>query len=167
MPAILVAELVGAIEQAGLSTSDTVLHWHNHSLGKNAAFPAVIRRLADRGFRQLLQIHDFAEDYRPENYAHLISALGAKDPAEFARACYPNRPSIHYATLTRADGAVLESLGILTSRIHFLPNCVTLGADEMPSPGRIAFPCSLSRSVARRGELVFVSDSRDSPKKCR
>ena len=43
----------------------TILHVHNHSLGKNASLPGALCLLADDGYALLLQIHDFAEDYRP------------------------------------------------------------------------------------------------------
>lgn len=61
----------------GLSVDNTLLHWHNHSLGKNTAAPGVIRSLAHEGWRILLQVHDFAEDNRPENYGWLVSAMQA------------------------------------------------------------------------------------------
>ncbi len=71
---LLLARLENAFTDHGLSKDNTVLHWHNHSLGKNTVAPAVIRELAESGWRLLLQIHDFAEDNRPENYQRLISA---------------------------------------------------------------------------------------------
>lgn len=140
----IVQQIVRKLNSIGLSNQDTVLHWHNHSLGKNVAAPLVIDRLASiHGYRQLLQIHDFAEDFRPENYLRLIQAassqanpparpVGDCTQADVNRYCYPNSPLIHYATLTGGDATVLSQLGIDVHRIHRLPNCVTLGQEPMP-----------------------------------
>ena len=43
-----------------VSCEQCLLHWHNHSLGKNVAVPGVIQALASEGWRLLLQVHDFA-----------------------------------------------------------------------------------------------------------
>ncbi len=105
---------------------NTVLHWHNHSLGKNTAAPAVIRSLAGEGWHLLLQIHDFAEDHRPENYGRLISAIGAKCKEEVDSYLYPQHDPVHYATLTQADSEVLSRLGVGDDRVHCLPNSVAV-----------------------------------------
>ena len=125
-------QIANELTEHGLSRDQALLHWHNHSLGKNVAQPAAIKKLADDGFRQLLQIHDFAEDYRPENVSALIRASNASEPIGFANYCYPTDSQIHYATLTRSDARVLESLGISSSCIQVLPNCVHLGG-ELPA----------------------------------
>lgn len=108
----------------GLTADDSVLHWHNPTLGKNTAAVEVIRRLAQAGWRVLIQIHDFAEDNRPENYRRLIAASGATNKAELDRFLYPVAPHIQYATLTQADASVLTRLGIPESQTHCLPNSV-------------------------------------------
>jgi hypothetical protein len=124
-----------ALQTRGLTADNTVLHWHNHSLGKNVAAPNVIRVLSDRDrFNVLLQIHDFAEDYRPENYARLATAMAAKHPGEVTRYSYPTSERIHYATLTTADAALLEALHLPADRLHVIPNSVTLG--DAASPDR-------------------------------
>ncbi|MEO1524235.1 MAG: hypothetical protein AAFX06_02310 [Planctomycetota bacterium] len=129
--AALATTLREELNQRGLDSEQTVLHWHNHSLGKNVAQPDVVRRLAEFGFRQLLQIHDFAEDYRPSNLLALLRASRAKQAGSFADYCYPVGPKIRYATLTRADARVLESLGVTSSAIDVLPNSVTI-SDAIP-----------------------------------
>ncbi|MEN0111234.1 MAG: hypothetical protein AAF805_10985, partial [Planctomycetota bacterium] len=73
--------LAQRLAACGLSPEDTLLHTHNHSIGKSASLPGALGRLADAGWRMLLQVHDFAEDNRPENYAHLREATGLDDPA--------------------------------------------------------------------------------------
>lgn len=109
----------------GLGVDGTLLHWHNHSLGKNTAVPGVIQTLASEGWRILLQVHDFAEDYRPENYRGLVFATRATSKQEVDQYLYPQHDRIHYATLTRADSCVLEHLGVHRDRLHYLPNSVT------------------------------------------
>ena len=84
--AVLASRLDGELVGAGIRPDASILHWHNHSLGKNTAAPGVIRRLASAGWRFLLQIHDFAEDYRPENYRRLIDATTASTPGASPRA---------------------------------------------------------------------------------
>jgi len=127
--------VVAGLAERGLDADNTVLHWHNHSLGKNVATPGVIKCLSARfGFRQLLQIHDFAEDFRPENYVNLAVAAQTQsgDEASFSplavnRYLYPQSPAIHYAALTSADAELLEHVGVARQRRHVLPNSVALG----------------------------------------
>ena len=115
------------LRELGVSREQSVLHWHNHSLGKNVAQPRAIKELAEDGFQQLLQIHDFAEDYRPDNLCALLEASGANTPGAHADYCYPTNARIHYATLTRYDATVLEALGVAQDVVHVVPNCVAFG----------------------------------------
>ncbi len=131
----LAQRLESEFAAAGLHPDRTVLHWHNHSLGKNTAAPAVVRRLASNRWRQLLQIHDFAEDNRPDNYRHLITAASPSDRAQLDGFLYPVASQIHYATLTQGDAEVLAKLGIPSDQTHRLPNSVVLPA-ESPRPSR-------------------------------
>ena len=128
----IAADLASRLSELGCEPNNTVLHWHNHSLGKNVASPVVIVLNAEFGFRQLLQIHDFAEDYRPENYRRLIESCRADQAVDFIRFCYPIHPRIHYATLTRADASAIRSIGVPPAQVHTLPNCVTLPGAEIP-----------------------------------
>ncbi len=119
-------------EACGLQPGDTLLHVHNHSLGKNASLPRALEHLAGDGWRMLLQIHDFAEDNRPENYRHLREAIGVADPDELGEILYPQAPGIHYATLTERDADILRQAGFAEERLHTLPNPVH-EFGEMPS----------------------------------
>ncbi|MBV8265505.1 MAG: glycosyltransferase family 4 protein, partial [Planctomycetaceae bacterium] len=113
------------LQSRGFLTDDTILHVHNHSLGKNLSLPGALRILARDGFRLLLQIHDFAEDYRHENYARMTAALAtmATDGADdLASVLYPQADHIHYATLNRRDWSILRDAGVPLSRLHLLPN---------------------------------------------
>ncbi|QDU90185.1 hypothetical protein Pla175_35870 [Pirellulimonas nuda] len=108
----------------GMKVDQTLIHFHNHSLGKNGSVPGALALLADRGYRLLLQVHDFIEDFRPANYRRLERSLGLRDPQAIARVQYPQNPSIHYATLTTRDSDLLLQAGVAAERVHLLPNPV-------------------------------------------
>lgn len=141
--AALAVAIGDLLRQEGCDRTETVLHWHNPTLGKNAATTGAIRHLAEQGWRMLLQIHDFAEDYRPQNYAYLIAALGAANPRELESQLYPQAATIHYATLTRSDREHLRSIGVPDERLHVLPNAVA----QMPAP---AADSGAARKALRR-----------------
>lgn len=128
----LAKSIAKSIHRCGGSAEDTVLHIHNHSLGKNASMASAMRMLAADGWPILLQIHDFAEDYRPTNYRLLIEATAATEPAELETLLYPQGSRIQYAALTRRDYALLQSVGIDDSDIHRLPNSITLNRNSLP-----------------------------------
>ena len=71
--------LRSCLNRHNFSPAETLLHIHNHSLGKNAAFPRAMFQLAKEGYRLLLQIHDFAEDFRPANYRDLTELSRRKN----------------------------------------------------------------------------------------
>ncbi len=128
----MVRSLTQEFSRLSISSDDSILHWHNHSLGKNTAVPDVIGRLAEAGWRLLLQIHDFAEDNRPENYRRLIDASGAKRKPHLDAYLYPVAAQIHYATLTRGDAATLVDVGVPGHQTHCLPNSVVAPSGEPP-----------------------------------
>ena len=109
--------------------NSTVIHVHNHALGKNAALSSTLSQLANEGWRVLLHIHDFAEDLRPQNYAHLLAEHGGAN--SLWPRLYPQAPQIHYATLNRADHLSLNDAGIPRGRLHLLPNPVS-SSDHAP-----------------------------------
>lgn len=112
------------LAEQGFAPDDTLLHIHNHSLGKNISWPGAVKLLAQRGYRLLLEIHDFAEDFRPANYRHLAVAWGTDDPQKIAVRQYPTGAGVHYATLTSRDRELLSEAGVPTERLHTLPNPV-------------------------------------------
>lgn len=117
-------ELLNALLSAlsGFDRDSTILHIHNHSLGKNAEMAPVVCHLAEQGRRLLLQIHDFAEDLRPANYGHLLDA--AASPKQLQLQLYPQAPQIRYAALNGRDQDVLTQAGINSDDVHRLPNPV-------------------------------------------
>ena len=110
------------MEAQGFGARDTLLHVHNHSLGKNVSWPGALAELARRGWRTLLQVHDFAEDNRPANYQRLSTAWISPTPEQIGGLLYPQAPHIHYATLTRRDADVLREAGVAAERLDSLPN---------------------------------------------
>jgi hypothetical protein len=125
----LTGKIVDAVNQAGCVDSRTLLHWHNHALGKNGAVPLVVTALCRRGLRTLLQIHDFAEDLRPDNYQHLATALTAGQIDQLPEVLYPQSAAIHYAVLNGRDRQLLNNTGITGQRLHLLPNPVSSPSD--------------------------------------
>jgi len=122
--------LESKLQELNGRASETILHAHNHSLGKNIEILNAIRQLAERGWRWLLQIHDFAEDFRPTNYNHLRQ--NRPDSEElFGRQLYPQAEQIHYAVLNGRDREVLGKVGLKEDCLHLLPNPV-FAFDSLP-----------------------------------
>jgi len=120
----LAARLRQALLDAGGTPDASVLHVHNHSLGKNTALPAALAELAAQGWPLLLQIHDFAEDFRPHNYRQLQAAGRGQESASSAAPVYPQAGHVHYATLNQRDTRILLAAGVEPARVHGLPNPV-------------------------------------------
>lgn len=141
-PACTSRELAGQMEAAvreALGAPADLWHVHNHSLGKNLAVPGALHGMVGEGRRLLLQIHDFAEEGRPANYRRMLDAVGEGDGARLTAQLYPQAPQVHYAVLNGRDQALLTAAGFVPSRLHSLPNPVSLGgmdAAPPPSAGR-------------------------------
>jgi len=130
-PERLAEDLHQSLASLGFSPDATVLHVHNHALGKNTSLPVALGELARCGYGQLLQIHDFAEDFRPANYTQLIERIGSADAGQLAATIYPQTSQIHYAVLNGRDFNVLRKAGVAESRLHNLPNPV-VPASKLP-----------------------------------
>lgn len=142
------------LQTAGLRPDHCVLHAHNPTLGKNTSMAGMVRQLSERGWRWLLQIHDFAEDYRPTNCAALISAAKAASPAEFESWLYPQSSTIHYATLASGDSHHLAALGVPADRLHIIPNPVLSPPGDLP--GRSTARRLLDRRLGLRRTAGYV-----------
>lgn len=138
------------LDALGFPAGETVLHVHNHSLGKNAALPAALTNLATDGRPLLLQIHDFAEDFRPTNYQRLLERTNGEAPVD---SLYTQASRIHYAVLNRRDFGVLQDAGVAADRLHFLPNPV-LGVGNLPD--RAAAREKLARATGVPPEERFT-----------
>jgi len=116
--------IVETLGEAGFQPDRTLLHVHNHTLGKNLSLVGALRRWADDGLPLLLQIHDFAEDFRPDNYRRLTQGLCGDEPSRLPEMLYPQADHVHYAVLNGRDLGVLRRAGVPADRLHLLPNPV-------------------------------------------
>ncbi len=132
-PRALASRLTALLRRSGGSPSTTVIHVHNHSLGKNTALAGALAELAGEGWPLLLQIHDFAEDFRPENYERLRAAAQCGTKSDWTGSLYPQAAHVHYAVLNQRDASILAAAGVEPARLHVLPNPV---GDSGPLPPR-------------------------------
>lgn len=135
------AKLSAAIGRA-LPGGCDILHVHNPTLTKNVDLLQILKTLQQWGQRLLLQIHDFAEDGRPQ---------------AFAAEAYPS--DCHYAVINSRDFHVLQCSGLKPRGLHLLPNMI----DPITAPGP---PASLPpmmlypvRAIRRKniGEAILLS----------
>lgn len=155
------ADKLRAAARDALGGDPDLWHIHNHSLGKNVAFPAALGELLRDGHRALLQIHDFAEDGRPANYAAQKAFFRKAEQTDRQTALYPSAPQIHYAALNARDAKILKSTGVPADRCHTLPNAVSVPnldddtADPLPGEGPLfLYP---TRAIRRKniGEVAL------------
>jgi glycosyltransferase involved in cell wall biosynthesis len=149
----LLADALRTAATGALDGPPEVWHIHNHALGKNGALPAAVAELAGRGAPLLLQLHDFAEDGRPDNYRLLRAAAGADGVARF----YPTGPHVHYALLNQRDRNYLIHAACPPDHAHLLPNPIVLPvSEESPPRGIVLYP---TRAIRRKnlGEFLLWS----------
>ncbi len=91
-----------------------LLHVHNPTLAKNDHLLDTLHRLKDRGLRLFLQVHDFAEDGRPDVYSS-----------------HPYPSGCHWAVLNTRDHQALRNAGLEDDGLHLIPNAVI----PIPKPG--------------------------------
>ena len=135
-PDNLADALISRLAELDFDPLRTVIHVHNHSLGKNLSLPGAIHRLVAAGYPLLLQIHDFAEDFRPEQYRRLTAAFSTERSAVFAELMYPQASRIHYAVLNGRDCEILARSGVPPDRLHTLPNPI-VEFGELPSRDKV------------------------------
>ncbi|HJN67677.1 MAG TPA: hypothetical protein QF761_15825 [Pirellulales bacterium] len=134
-PTGLSDDLLRRLSEMGFDPAETVIHVHNHSLGKNVSLPVALHKLAAAGYPLLLQIHDFAEDFRPEQYARISKALSANQAGPVAGVLYPQASHIHYAVLNGRDCKVLAQSGVAVDRLHELPNPI-VEFEQLPAQNK-------------------------------
>jgi len=147
-----VAERLMGECRAALGGAPDLIWIHNHNLGKNPALTGAVARWAAEGQRLLLQIHDFAEDGRPDRYEAL--RRWRSDPATWL---YPAGPGVHYALLNRRDAEVIRAAGADPRQVHVLPNPIEVRdpfPDDRADPAFRVYPV---RPIRRKniGELLF------------
>jgi len=136
------AEKILSVICAALDGPCDVLHVHNPTLAKNVSLLRILAALQRRGIRLLLQIHDFAEDGRPEAYS---------------RDAYPS--NCHYAVINSRDRRILCAAGLSPDGVHLLPNMVDdprSGARARPEQPLVLYPV---RAIRRKniGEAILIS----------
>ncbi len=122
-----------ALRRSGLPPDESIVHWHNHSLGRNAAIPFVVSHLANSGWRLLLQIHDLAVDQNPENIRHLLTQTGATRAATLDAIRYPVHENIAYASPVATDGDPPVQYAIMTSHLTTISSIAHLPPGEPAS----------------------------------
>jgi FMN phosphatase YigB (HAD superfamily) len=138
-----------ALEALGVSPD--IWHFHNHSLGKNRRIPQVVENLAEAGERILLQIHDLAEDGRPDNYARLME----RNPS----VVYPVAERIHYAFLNSRDRQAFTMAGLPLRNSSVLANPIVSAGTTPTSNAEAAVIFAPIRGIRRKniGELVLLA----------
>ncbi len=141
-PETAVSKIMDAIKASRLGGCD-LIHVHNPTLAKNRAFLRVLELLRDRGQRLFLQIHDFAEDGRPD---------------VFFRQDYP--ADCHYGVINSRDYQIMLAAGLRPEGLHLVPNAVS----PLPAPREKLFlPEPLLvypvRAIRRKniGEALLIS----------
>jgi hypothetical protein len=121
-----------------------LLHVHNPLLAKNRRLLAVLADLQRRGVRLLLQVHDFAEDGRPQHYT----------PQPYPADC-------HYAVVNSRDYRFLNRAGLNHRGLHLLPNMIAAppspkGPPDADAPPQVLYPV---RAIRRKniGEAALLS----------
>lgn len=126
------------------------LWWiHNHSLGKNPALGRVVHRMSQQGEAMLLQLHDLAEDGRPEN-------------ADAFRRCpepYPISPRIRYLFCNERDRSIFLACGMPAGCSSVLPNPILLDESEPLEASGPACVFAPVRGIRRKnlGEILLLS----------
>lgn len=151
---LLARELKSVLVSRGFQPETTVLHVHNHALGKNLSLPGALLHLAQKDYRMLLQVHDFAEDFRPTNYRRLLNSLTPHTPLSLDQILYPQGEHIHYAVLVNQAAIALGHLGIDQRQLHLLPNPV-FRKTNYPSHGE-ARAKIVSRFGIPQNQLYFL-----------
>jgi hypothetical protein len=120
-----------------------ICHVHNPLLAKNREFLKILSILQDSGVRLFLQIHDFAENGRPNVY--------------FSDDSYPR--DCHYGVINSRDRDILRKAGLRDVGLHLIPNHV----EPLEIATKTKFPMELVlypvRAIRRKniGEALFIS----------
>ena len=146
-----VDSIIQDLSQAVMTSFGTmpdVWHFHNHSLGKNLLFAGVIARLAEMGERLVLQIHDLAEDGRPDNYRNIANC----------QQLYPIGPRVHYTFINSRDHELFTQAGLPMENSSLLLNPITPKPLSRSTRGP-ALVFAPIRAIRRKniGELVLLS----------
>ena len=115
-----------------------ILHVHNANLGKNPFLTLAIKLLADRLDQNNLpgaiiyQMHDFAENNRPQLLQNLNNCSGRDDPQLASQMMYPTSSRLHWICINSIDKQKLLSIGICPDCVTVLPNCLDVDFFSAP-----------------------------------
>ncbi|MBW2193533.1 MAG: hypothetical protein JRF27_07070, partial [Deltaproteobacteria bacterium] len=119
-----------------------ILHVHNPLLNKNANLLKILKILQKKNISLFLQIHDFAEDGRPQSYF----------PDEYLQDC-------HYGVINTRDYDILIDAGLKSDGLHKIPN--TIKFFDLKQKNAIPFTPVLYpiRAIRRKniGEAILLS----------
>jgi FMN phosphatase YigB (HAD superfamily) len=141
-------ESLRAAAKNAFGSGPDLWHFHNHSLGKNLLLDQVVAQLSVTD-RMVLQLHDLAEDGRPQN-EHNIS-----EP----RTLYPVAPHISYLFLNSKDAEVFQSAGLPASQCPIFPNPIEPVVCHTPPKNSPALLLAPIRAIRRKnvGELILLA----------
>ncbi len=134
--------ILQAINRVWPGRQPDLIHVHNPTLAKNRCLQAVLKRLQQADLPLLCQVHDFAEDGRPEVFFE-----------------EPYIADCHYAVVNGRDRRILIGCGLLEKGVHHLPNAIRplKWYDEAPAPdsGHVLYPV---RAIRRKniGEAILL-----------
>ena len=120
-----------------------VLHVHNPLLAKNSLFLKVLKRLQKNGITLFLQVHDLAEDGRPQVYFK----------EDYV-------PDCHYGVINSRDFNILRRAGLSEKGLHKTVNAITPLPEKKPPPScKRPFVLYPVRALRRKniGEAVLFS----------
>ena len=134
--------ILQAINRVWPGRQPDLIHVHNPTLAKNRCLQAVLKRLQQADLPLLCQVHDFAEDGRPEVFFE-----------------EPYIADCHYAVVNARDRRILIGCGLLEKGVHHLPNAIRplKWCDQAPAPdsGHVLYPV---RAIRRKniGEAILL-----------
>ena len=121
-----------------------IVHVHNPILAKNKKFLKILKALQKKGLSLLLQIHDFAEDGRPQSY------FTEDYPAD-----------CHYSVVNSRDYQILLKSGLKKQGLHQIFNTVSRPDNSYPrtvsnDDPYVVYPI---RAIRRKniGEAILLS----------
>jgi hypothetical protein len=123
-----------------------VLHVHNPTLAKNKKLLNALEILRDKGIHLFMQIHDFAEDGRPDVY-YSESYVG----------------NVHYGVINSRDYDLLLKAGLKEEGLHLIGNRILPFEWAEPDPQNTskddAFVLYPVRAIRRKniGEVLLLS----------
>jgi hypothetical protein len=121
-----------------------IVHVHNPILAKNKKFLKILKVLQERGLSLFLQIHDFAEDGRPQSY------FSEDYPAD-----------CHYSVVNSRDYRILLKSGLKKQGLHQIFNTVYRPDNPQPSAisGEGPYVVYPIRALRRKniGEAILLS----------